>query len=63
MVSGRGGTSLHRWLVQEYSENLPITPIKIGPKGSAKQIYMGSRNNESDSGALHSFMVQAREFK
>ncbi len=56
-------SALPRWLVQEYAENLLITPIKMGPKGSAKQIYLGIRNNESDSGDLHSFMVQAREFK
>ena len=60
---GRGVTALPRWLLQEYAENLPITPIKIGPKGKVNQIYLGTRNNESDSGDLHSFMVQAREFK
>lgn len=63
MARGRCGAALPRWLVQEYAEDLPITPIKMVPKGSVKQIYLGTRNNESDSGDLHSFMVQAREFK
>lgn len=63
VASGRGVTALPRWLVQEYAENLPITPIKIGPKGIAKQIYLGTRAHEGETGYLHSFMVQAREFK
>lgn len=56
-------SALPRWLVQEYAENLPITPIKIGLKGKFNQIYLGTRNDESESGYMHSFMVQAREFK
>lgn len=63
VASGRGVTALPRWLVKEYASHLPITPIKIGLKGIAKQIFLGTREVEKDSGFLHSFILQAREFK
>lgn len=48
VAAGRGVAALPRWLVDEYSERLPIRPVSMGRKGLAKQIFLGLR--EADAG-------------
>src|SRR6185437_8230972 len=41
VASGRGVAALPRWLVREYAGRMPVVPVKLGPKGIAKQIFLG----------------------
>ncbi len=45
VASGRGVTALPRWLVEEYADKLPIVPVRLGPNGIAKQIFVGLRTD------------------
>ncbi|NLA50906.1 MAG: LysR family transcriptional regulator [Alcaligenaceae bacterium] len=60
VVSGRGVAALPRWLVEEYAEKLPIVPVKLGPKGIPKQIYLGSREADDKVDYLQAFVELAR---
>jgi LysR family transcriptional regulator for metE and metH len=60
VVSGRGVAALPRWLVEEYAEKLPIVPVKLGPKGILKQIYLGSREADDKVDYLQAFVELAR---
>lgn len=60
VASNRGVTALPRWLVEEYAEKLPIVPIKLGPNGIPKQIYLGSRVADGKVDYLQAFVDLAR---
>lgn len=60
VASNRGVTALPRWLVEEYAEKLPIVPIKLGPNGIPKQIYLGSRIADGKVDYLQAFVELAR---
>lgn len=60
VASNRGVTALPRWLVEEYAEKLPIVPIKLGPNGIPKQIYLGSRVADGKVDYLQAFVELAR---
>ena len=61
VASGRGVAALPRWLVEEYAEKLPIVPVKLGPQGIPKQIYLGSRETDGQVDYLQAFVELARE--
>ncbi len=61
VASGRGVAALPRWLVQDYARSMPITPVKLGRKGIAKQIYLGWREADADIDYLQAFVQLARE--
>ena len=61
VASGRGVAALPRWLVEEYAEKLPIVPVKLGPQGIPKQIYLGSREADGQVDYLQAFVELARE--
>ena len=61
VASGRGVAALPRWLVEEYAEKLPIVPVKLGPQGIPKQIYLGSREADGKVDYLQAFVELARE--
>lgn len=60
VASNRGVTALPRWLVEEYAEKLPIVPVKLGPNGIPKQIYLGSREADGKVDYLQAFVELAR---
>ncbi len=60
VASGRGVAALPRWLVEEYSDKLNVTPIKLGRKGVAKQIFLGFRETDAEVDYLRAFIELAR---
>ncbi|WP_019936981.1 LysR family transcriptional regulator [Bordetella sp. FB-8] len=60
VASGRGVAALPRWLVQEYASRMPVVPVKLGPKGIAKQIFLGAREAEVGVDYLRAFIDLAR---
>lgn len=60
VASNRGVAALPRWLVQEYAEKLPIVPVRLGPDGIAKQIFLGSRETDAAIDYVQAFFELAR---
>ena len=60
VASGRGVAALPRWLALEYAEKMAVTPVKLGSKGIAKQIYLGARESELHTDYLQAFIALAR---
>ena len=60
IASGRGVGALPRWLVEEYAEKLDIVPVRLGPKGIAKQIFLGSRETDIEVDYVQAFVELAR---
>jgi len=56
VASKRGVSALPAWLVQQYSNTLPIKAIKLGKKGINKQIYIGLREKDIDIDYIQSFI-------
>ncbi|WP_177200519.1 LysR family transcriptional regulator [Paraburkholderia diazotrophica] len=61
VASGRGVAALPRWLAQEYADRMPITPLQLGKKGIAKQIFLGTRESDDAVDYLTAFVAMARE--
>ncbi len=61
VASGRGVAALPRWLVEEYASKLDLTPIRLGKKGIAKQIFLGIRETDADIDYLRAFVELARQ--
>jgi LysR family transcriptional regulator for metE and metH len=60
VASGRGVAALPRWLVQEYADQMGVVPVRLGPKGIAKQIYLGAREADIEIDYLQAFVTLAR---
>ena len=60
-ASGRGVTALPRWLVQEYGDKMDVVPVRLGPQGIAKQIFVGARAADLQTDYLQAFIALARE--
>ncbi|MES1195966.1 MAG: LysR family transcriptional regulator [Steroidobacter sp.] len=56
VASGRGVAALPRWLVDEYAGKLDVTPVQLGKKGIAKQIFLGFRETDADIDYLRAFV-------
>ncbi|MBN3850933.1 LysR family transcriptional regulator [Paraburkholderia sp. Ac-20342] len=61
VASGRGVAALPRWLAEEYAGWMPITPLQLGRKGIAKQIFLGTREADDEIDYLTAFVKAARE--
>ncbi|MGI4812587.1 MAG: LysR family transcriptional regulator [Janthinobacterium lividum] len=59
--SGRGVAALPRWLVEEYAGKMNLVPVRLGPKGIAKQIFLGAREADTDIDYLKAFIDLARK--
>ena len=59
--SGRGVAALPRWLVQEYAARLNVVPVRLGPRGIAKQIFLGAREADFAIDYVRAFIELARE--
>lgn len=60
VASRRGVAALPRWLVGEYQDKLDIVPVRLGPKGVAKQIFLGAREEDFDVDYLKAFVEEGR---
>ena len=61
VASGRGVAALPRWLVQEYATRMDVVPVRLGPKGIAKQIHLGMREADLAIEYVQDFIFQARK--
>jgi LysR family transcriptional regulator for metE and metH len=61
VANGRGVAALPRWLAEEYADSMPLTPLKLGKKGIAKQIFLGTREADDTIDYLSAFVTLARE--
>lgn len=46
VAAGRGVATLPLWLVEEYTETLPIVPVRLGLQGIHKHINLGIRTHD-----------------
>jgi LysR family transcriptional regulator for metE and metH len=61
MISaGRGVGALPKWLVEEYSDELDLVPIKLGHQGLFKQIFMGIRDADQEIEYVSEFINTAQ---
>ena len=56
VAGGRGVAALPRWLVAEYAQKLPVTPVRLGPNGIPKQIFLGIREEDAGADYLDAFV-------
>ena len=61
VASGRGVAALPRWLVAEYTSKLDVVTVRLGPRGIAKQIFLGAREVDIDIDYLKAFVDIARQ--
>ncbi|MDB5851154.1 MAG: LysR family transcriptional regulator [Rhodoferax sp.] len=61
VASGRGVAALPRWLAEEYAGKMAVVPVKLGPKGIAKQIFLGAREADVGIDYLEAFVALARQ--
>ena len=61
VASGRGVVALPRWLVQEYADKLDVVPVRLGPCGIAKQIFLGAREADTAIDYVRAFVALARQ--
>lgn len=61
VACGRGVAALPRWLAQEYARKMKLTSVRLGPRGIAKQIYLGAREADVDIDYLRAFVAMARQ--
>lgn len=60
VASGRGVAALPRWLAEEYAAKLDVLPVRLGPKGIAKQIFLGAREADTTTDYVRAFIELAR---
>jgi len=63
VASGRGVAALPRWLAEEYCHKLPLSVVRLGKDGIAKQIHLGTRETDEDTSYLNAFIDLARDYK
>ncbi|MGH1441281.1 MAG: LysR family transcriptional regulator [Cellvibrionaceae bacterium] len=63
VASDRGVAALPRWLAEEYCTKLPLSVVRLGKGGIAKQIYLGTRENDEGIEYLKAFIELARSYK
>lgn len=61
VASGRGVAALPGWLVQEYAARMPVVAVRLGEQGIAKQIFLGTRDEDAGVDYLEAFVTQARQ--
>ena len=61
VANDRGVAALPRWLVDEYAGKVAISPVRLGKRGIAKQIFLGMRETDAEIDFLKAFVQLARE--
>ncbi|MEO6080965.1 MAG: LysR family transcriptional regulator [Steroidobacteraceae bacterium] len=57
---GRGVAALPRWLVEEHAASVPVAPVRLGRLGVLKQIHLGLREADRETGYVRAFIQTAR---
>ncbi|MBO1255984.1 LysR family transcriptional regulator [Alteromonas sp. 5E99-2] len=60
VAAKRGVCALPGWLVDDYTNHLPVTSVQIGEKGIQKDIYLGIRKGEDEVPYLQDFINIAK---
>ena len=60
VAAGRGVAALPRWLVDEYSQAMPLRTLRLGKNGIKKQIHLGLRVGEKQIDYLQGFLQFAK---
>ena len=60
VASGRGVAALPKWLVKEYAGRFDLATVRLGAKGIAKQIFLGTREADVDIDYVRAFVALAR---
>ncbi|MCV2216038.1 LysR family transcriptional regulator [Thauera sp. Sel9] len=63
VASGRGVAALPRWLVEENAKRFGVVPVKLGPQGVDKQIFLGYREADGGIDYLRAFIEMARRHR
>ena len=63
VACGRGVAALPRWLAEEYCKKLPLSVVRLGKEGIAKQIFLGTRENDGNIEYLNAFIDMARGYE
>ncbi len=63
VASGRGVAALPRWLVEENAERFGVVPLRLGPRGVRKQIFLGYRERSYGTDYLRAFLELARDYQ
>ncbi len=63
VACGRGVAALPRWLAEEYCVKLPLAVVRLGKEGIAKQIYLGTRDDDTQIEYLNAFIELASRHK
>jgi LysR family transcriptional regulator, regulator for metE and metH len=61
VASHRGVAALPKWLAEEYADRMPLATVKLGKSGIAKQIFLGTREDDAVVDYLNAFVEFARE--
>jgi len=62
VACGRGVAALPRWLAEDYCERLPLAVVRLGETGIAKQIFLGTREGDTNIEYLNAFTEMARNY-
>lgn len=63
VACGRGVAALPRWLAEEYCTKLPLSVVRLGKSGIAKQIFLGTRDSDASVAYLNAFIDLAGSYK
>lgn len=60
VVAHRGVATLPLWLVEQYKQTFALAAVKLGKDGIKKQIFVGTRENETNNSLLQAFLAAAK---
>jgi LysR family transcriptional regulator, regulator for metE and metH len=60
VAAGRGVAALPRWLVEENASRVAVAPVRLGMHGVPKQIHLGLREADRETGYVRAFIEMAR---
>jgi LysR family transcriptional regulator for metE and metH len=59
VAAGRGVSASPRWLVDRYAKTYPVIPIRMGRTGIKKQIFVGTRSEDTEIAYIKAFIDTA----
>ena len=60
VACGRGVAALPRWLVAEYKNDVRVSVVRLGARGIAKQIFLGTRAADAQIEYVSAFIRMAK---
>ncbi len=60
VAAGRGVSALPAWLIEQYTDKIPLSSCRLGNEGVHKNIYLGIRKAEADIDYLKSFVTLSK---